>query len=772
MTSAGVTVYVKKTLVTNVAANDIKPTQATISWTGTEATSNYKVRYRVKQNSELYSTDFEGGLSADWTTFNNDDDEHNWTHDNGTKKGMAHSGSSCMYSASYINNYGTLDPDNWLVSPRLTLGGTMKVWLKGQDGDEFREHFAIYLSTAGGSKDDFLNASGNLQEGVITLVPETETTGEYQEYTADLSAYNGRNQTGYIAIRHFNCFDQFYLVLDDFSLYDENAGGEWATVSGGSPATIAELTPGATYEYQVEYQFGGNTYYSSTATLTTLDEDVAPTNLSVTAINANTATISWTGYGTSYNLRYSEGGMAKVTLSVPNDFWYDGSGYQMLLDADHDTYGSVIPETGGLTNSGDASSGTYAEFEYKIPVNADGGLGTKNIVDGSENNKSVTITIPAGIYDWCITNPSPNDRVWIASERGNIGGRQNDFVFEAGKHYTFTVTFDEGNNNDCVNMFVEVESSLEQGDETNLTDITSTSYALSGLAPSTGYTIYLQSVKGTKTSEWIGVSFTTTDETSIGLVDNQDNSSIITDNAGQQRKVTLVGRTLYKDDSWNTLCLPFDVTIAGSALEGATVMELDVNDKWKMDNGKWIIDNSGTNQTGLDSEGTLYLFFKEATSIEAGKPYIIKWDDGDNIVDPTFSGVTINNTASTTVTAQNSGLSTVKFIGSYAPVPLDGGDASNLYLGAGNKLYYPSTDKTINAFRGYFHVDLGTNATVRAFVLNFGDEETTGIISTTNYTNFTNLAGAGWYDLSGRKLSGKPTKKGVYIQNGRKVVIK
>ena len=28
-----------------------------------------------------------------------------------------------------------------------------------------------------------------------------------------------------------------------------------------------------------------------------------------------------------------------------------------------------------------------------------------------------------------------------------------------------------------------------------------------------------------------------------------------------------------------------------------------------------------------------------------------------------------------------------------------------------------------------------------------------------------------WYDLKGRKLSGKPTKKGLYIRNGRKVVI-
>ena len=51
------------------------------------------------------------------------------------------------------------------------------------------------------------------------------------------------------------------------------------------------------------------------------------------------------------------------------------------------------------------------------------------------------------------------------------------------------------------------------------------------------------------------------------------------------------------------------------------------------------------------------------------------------------------------------------------------------------------------------------------------DDETTGIVSTTNYTNYTNSADA-WFSLDGRKLSGKPTRSGVYVNNGRKVVLK
>jgi hypothetical protein len=58
-------------------------------------------------------------------------------------------------------------------------------------------------------------------------------------------------------------------------------------------------------------------------------------------------------------------------------------------------------------------------------------------------------------------------------------------------------------------------------------------------------------------------------------------------------------------------------------------------------------------------------------------------------------------------------------------------------------------------------------------VLNFGDDETTGIVNIEHETlNIEHSAGAGWYDLSGRRLPGKPTKKGLYIHNGRKIAIK
>ena len=128
------------------------------------------------------------------------------------------------------------------------------------------------------------------------------------------------------------------------------------------------------------------------------------------------------------------GGMATISLTA-GDVFSDGSGYQMLLDADATAFGNEIPAEGPLTQSGNAPAGLYDAFEYKIPVNADGSTTTSNVVV----NNTVTIQVPAGTYDWCLTNPTPGDRIWIASSQGNVGGRADDYTFEAGYTYNFTV---------------------------------------------------------------------------------------------------------------------------------------------------------------------------------------------------------------------------------------------------------------------------------------------------------------------------------------------
>ena len=233
-----------------------------------------------------------------------------------------------------------------------------------------------------------------------------------------------------------------------------------------------------------------------------------------------------------------------------------------------------------------------------------------------------------------------------------------------------------------------------------------------------------------------------------------DNKELLSELKGQ----TVDASVLYiywQDGSWNTICLPFDVAvIKQTRLAGATVKTLE--------------------SSSFNSEtGALTLNFTEGslTSLVAGKPYLIKWSDQDfDVMYPTFTGVTLTNEVSKVETNY------VDFVGDYSAMNLAANDKTVLYLGAGNKLYYPSDDVSVYAFRAYFKLkgitagDLPVSgqANARAFVLNFGDESTG--ITTTNFTDSTDKAGE-WYDLQGRRLNGQPTTKGIYINNG-KVIIK
>jgi hypothetical protein len=264
-----------------------------------------------------------------------------------------------------------------------------------------------------------------------------------------------------------------------------------------------------------------------------------------------------------------------------------------------------------------------------------------------------------------------------------------------------------------------------------------------------------------------GRSFNFTDEhtvpyyigVSLGEVDN---TTTLTENDKGIVTASLTGRTLYKDGKWNTLCLPFDVEIAGSPLAGATVKQL---------------------RDASFENGTLTLTFEDATGIKAGKPYLIKWNSGDNLgpSDLIFTGVTLTKDLyEDEISTDDNGTTTVTFMGTYKKLSYYADDRSILLLGANNTLYYPQSGASLGAQRGFFKLsgitagDLPQQA--RTFVLDLGDEDNvTGIIeaeaNSSLFTLHSSLKEA-WYTLDGRKLSTQPVQKGIYIYNGKKVIIK
>jgi hypothetical protein len=349
-----------------------------------------------------------------------------------------------------------------------------------------------------------------------------------------------------------------------------------------------------------------------------------------------------------------------------------------------------------------------------------------------------------------------------------------------------TLDYGSGNNYGSITAYT-----FDQGDETTLGGLLYDDVLYTGgttkvtFTPETKYSFTAVKANGTKLTAnsdgTYSVTLSNADVTitadkgtyNLELNDAQANTTTIEANNGRYADVTISGRTLYKDGSWNTFCVPFDITaeqIANNTnFSGATIMELDTETEY-----------SG-HKTGFDGE-TLYLYFKEATKIKAGRPYIVKWGGNSSFTSPTFTSSEIEGGSPRTVTSDDG---YVSFVGNYDPVNIGAsGDNTKLYLGSGNKLYWPSGSRSINAFRAYFQlndIEAGEpNSTdpntplVRAFVLNFGDDdETTGIVGVEHgILNIEHSAATGWYDLSGRKLSGKPTQKGIYIYNGKKRVIK
>jgi len=151
------------------------------------------------------------------------------------------------------------------------------------------------------------------------------------------------------------------------------------------------------------------------------------------------------GYGVHLDDISISDNMATVTLAA-GYVWNDGSGYQMLLDATATQFGQTIPASGNLWTNCNPPATLYDVFSHKIPENANPACTTSRIVI----NSSITIQIPPGMYDYCIVNPTPGDKLYIA---GGVNGRKDNYLFEAGKHYTFTAV--RSGENDEIMITIE-----------------------------------------------------------------------------------------------------------------------------------------------------------------------------------------------------------------------------------------------------------------------------------------------------------------------------
>lgn len=225
----------------------------------------------------------------------------------------------------------------------------------------------------------------------------------------------------------------------------------------------------------------------------------------------------------------------------------------------------------------------------------------------------------------------------------------------------------------------------------------------------------------------------TLDEEDINVIEDYDNAN-----------VTLT-RTFYHDNAWNTLCLPFDVDAnkVATAFAGAEIREIDPN--------KCTVNT---------------IQFVPATEIKAGVPYIIKWKENVAEAKPfeeTFEGVMLVAEPKPVTIYNND----IKFTGFYNKTTADNLGESVAAIGAENKLF-KVTSGEMKGFRAAFVLNSNAQPSAIKLVIDGTATGIEGLVIDGVKANgrVYNLNG----QFVGNSLNG--LQPGLYIQNGKKIVVK
>lgn len=198
-------------------------------------------------------------------------------------------------------------------------------------------------------------------------------------------------------------------------------------------------------------------------------------------------------------------------------------------------------------------------------------------------------------------------------------------------------------------------------------------------------------------------------------------------------------RTL-SPEHWNSFCVPFAIS------------EDVIAEKF----------GAGTKVCTFGSMNGNVMNFAASTTIEAGTPYIVK--PTQEVVNPSFTGVNIEATAAKKVGADGYFMQ-----GIYSAKTDLTTDGTNLFLGDGNKFYKPAKGSTkMKGMRAYFIVPQGTNlAALRANIdgATTAIDELTTVVEQPTDNRIYNLQG----QFVGTSFEGL---HGVYVQNGKKVLVK
>lgn len=385
-----------------------------------------------------------------------------------------------------------------------------------------------------------------------------------------------------------------------------------------------------------------------------------------------------------------------------------------------------------------AANDTYKETETKC---------TLKVFDSTKQDE--TFTFIAGLHKGTQTGNSKEDQ--IVQDVVTIHGTNAAFAAITGTEYTYRLYQNSSTTiSTKVGKITKIEfigsnNSLSNYSLKKLTSMTDNNYTCTdpnyGVWEGSAKEVEFKAIAQVRAIQIIVTILIPKEYT----MDETKTKNVIEDCA--YANVTLQ-RTLSKD-YWNTFCVPF-------ALDAEQVAQY-------FGEGTQLRTYEGNCNNNI-------VYFATVDNIEAGKPYIMK--PGNAVVEnPTFEGVSMVATGlDKNGNPQAVGdASTVQMKGIYNKILLNT-DKTELFLGDNDLFYYPIDDidaRTIGGLRAYFIVPQGTD--IKKLRANLdGTPTSLDTIFDTEESN------APVYNLQGQCVGNslRALKSGIYIQNGKKVVVK
>ena len=405
--------------------------------------------------------DFE--TDTDFESLDSDGDGYGWEVDESTS---AHSGSTSMVSYSWTSALGALDPDNWLISPKVPLGGILTIWAINYSS-YFSENLAVYVCEGDPTSiNDFVIIKDD-------IVPPTSWT----DYSVDLSKYAGKE--GCFAIRHYDSYNMMHVNVDDI------------TLSAPPPATPENLSvePGSTTA-DVTWEDNENAAWNLRyrEVVSGADKNLLWDFEEDTDGNTNTElTGGWTskdadGDGNDWYHLYGVSGLhAHSGTGHVTSASYNGA----ALNPDNWLISPEVELNGTLSFWACGQDPSYAEEVFAVYVST-----------GDPNDVS---TFTAISEDITATGEMTEYTFDLSSYEGQMG-------YVAIRHYNTYDKFRLNVDDIAINY-------VEEAEWTNVNDLDETSYTIDGLTPETTYEVQVQGNDGEETrglSSWTeSVVFTT-----------------------------------------------------------------------------------------------------------------------------------------------------------------------------------------------------------------------------------------------------------------------